>query len=108
MTKTIKNPWFRKDGPYSRPVYELSDKPIFEHRGVTVYRRPQSWLYVLGNTAITERAGFNKDAAPDVINGILDGAIPTSDLVVQHLRANGHKALSWAEYSIEHAAGRMA
>ncbi len=105
---SIKNPWFRKDGPYSRQTYEIQGEPVFQHRGVSVYRRSQSWLYVLGDTAITERAGFNKDAGAGVIDGILDGLEPSADAVVLHLRANGHKALSYDEYGIEYRAGRMA
>ena len=105
---SVKNPWFRKDGPYSRPTYELDSAPIFQHRGVSVYRRSMGWLYVLGDTAITERAGFKKENAPEVIDSILDGQTPSSDLVVKHLRANGCKALSYDEYMIEYHAGRMA
>ena len=108
MKTTVKNPWFRKDGPYSRPMYELDGAPIFEHRGVSVYKHSRSWLYVLGDCAITERAGFNKDNAPGIIDALLDGRDCSSDGVTAHLRANGHKGLSYAEYNAEYAAGRMA
>lgn len=108
MKTTVKNPWFRKDGPYSRPMYELEGVPVFQYRGVDVYRRTQSWMYVLGDTAITERAGFNKAAAPAIIDEILDGLTPSGDAVVAHLRANGHKALTYDQYTVEYNAGRMA
>lgn len=105
---SFRNPWFRKDGPYSRPTYEIEGAPIFEYRGVSVFQRSQSWLYVLGDTAITERAGFRKEAAPAIIDGLLDGGEPSADEVAQHLRANGHKALTYGEYNVEYRAGRMA
>lgn len=104
---SVKNPWFRKDGPYSRPMYELDGAPVFEYRGVSVYKRSQGWLYVLGDTAITERAGFSKELAPEIIDEMLDGLTPASDNVVLHLRRNGHKALSYDEYNAEYRAGRM-
>lgn len=105
----IKNPWFRKDGPYSKEFYEVSGAPVFEYRGVKVYRRwEHSWLYVLGDTAITERHGFNKDRAPGIIDSMLNGLEPSADLVVSHLRANGFKGLTHDEYMIEYRAGRMA
>lgn len=106
--QSIRNPWFRKDNPYSVQTYKVEGAPVFEHRSVSVYRRSQSWLYVLGDTAITERAGFKKDAAPGIIDAILDGLEPSSDNVVSHLRANGFKALSYDEYSAAYRAGRMA
>ena len=105
---TCINPWFRKDAPYSRSTYDLEGAPCFQYRGVSVYRRVSSWLYVLGDTAITERAGFSKDNAPAVIDAILDGACPVGDAVAVHIRANGHKGLTYGEYMTEHNAGRMA
>lgn len=104
----IINPWHRKDVPYSRATYEIKGAPVFEHRGVAVYKLTQSWMYVFGDTAIAERAGFNKARGQEVIDSLLDGMEPCADAVVQHLRANGHKALSYDEYSREYAAGRMA
>lgn len=108
MKTTFKNPWFRKDGPYSVREYVLDGAPIFSYRGVDVYKRPQSWMYVMGDTAITERAGFKKYSAPSIIDGILDGDDPCTDNVALHLRANGHKARTYGEYDIEYRAGRMA
>ena len=105
---TVKNPWFRKDGPYSAKTYELKGEPVFTYRGVSVYHPVSSWLYVLGDTAITERAGFNKDKAPSIIDSILDGEVPSSDNVVTHLRAYGFKGLSYDEYSQAYAKGEMA
>jgi len=108
MKTTVKNPWFRKDSPYSVREYQLDGAPIFEHRSVTVYKRTQSWMYVLGDTAITERSGFTKANAPGIIDALLDGRDCSSDGVIAHLRANGHKGLSYDEYSAEYNAGRMA
>ena len=108
MKTAIKNPWFRKDGPYSVREYVLDGAPIFSYRGVDVYKRSQSWMYVLGDTAITERAGFDKAKAPSLIDDLLDGHEASSDNVVSHLRANGHKGLSYDEYDIEYKSGRMA
>lgn len=106
---SIKNPWFRKDGPYSKEFYEVSGDPVFEYRGVKVYRRwEHSWLYVLGDTAITERHGFTKANAPGIIDKILDGLGPSADAVCAHLLACGHKALTHDQYMIECRAGRMA
>ncbi len=107
MKASVKNPWFRKDGPYSRPMYEIDGAPVFQYRGVSVYRRSQSWLYVLGDTAITERAGFEKAKGAALVDEILDGQTPSADAVVLHLRRNGHKALSYDEYMTEYNAGRM-
>ena len=80
---TVRNPWFRKDGPYSRPMYELEGKPVFEYRGVSVYKRSMGWLYVLGDTAITERAGFRKEAAPaaDLGRAATAGAVTAEDAI---------------------------
>ena len=109
MSATVTNPWFRKDGPYSSPTYSLDRDPVFEYRGVKVYKtRSGSYLYALNGSAITERAGFTKARAPEVIDEILDGGAPSSDVVVATLRASGFKGLSWSEYSREYAAGRMA
>lgn len=105
---TVKNPWFRKDGPYSAKTYELKEEPVFTYRGVSVYLRISSWLYVLGDTALTERAGFNKEKAPETIDSILDGKEPSSDNVVTHLRANGFKGLTYDEYFRAWAKGEMA
>lgn len=105
MKITVKNPWFRKDGPYSVREYVLDGEPIFSYRGVDVYKRAQSWMYVLGDTAITERAGFNKDAAPGIIDNILSGKEPCSDNVALHLRANGHKGRTYEEYNADCRAG---
>ena len=107
MKRTIRNPWFRKDGPYSHQTYDLDGAPVFTYRGVAVYRRIQSFMYVLGDTAITERRGFNKADAPKVIDEILDGLSPSNDAVVAHLRANGCKGLTHDEYLTEYRAGRM-
>lgn len=108
MKTIVKNPWHRKDGPYSHPAYTLEGAPVFEHRGVAVFKRWKSWMYVLGDTAITERAGFDKSRGAETIDAILDGTEPSADAVVDHLRANGHKALRYGEYNVEFAAGRMA
>ena len=108
MNTSIKNPWFRKDSPYSRSMYEIDGAPCFQYRGVSVYQRASSWLYVLGDTAITERAGFTKANAPAIIDALLDGREPSSDGVVTHLRANGHKALRYDEYNKAWRKGEMA
>jgi len=89
-------------------MYALEGKPVFEYRGVSVYRRTQSWLYVLGDMAITERAGFRKDAAPEIIDALLDGETSSCDTVTAHIRAHGNKGLSHGEYLTEWQAGRMA
>lgn len=107
--QTIKNPWFNKSSAYSHPFYELKSNPIFEHRGVKVYKRfDGAFLYVLGDTAIAERAGFDKKRAPQTIDEILDGLKPSADNVVKHLRQHGQKGLSYSEYNAEYSAGRMA
>lgn len=108
MKAIIKNPWHRKDSPYSSKEYHLDAPPIFEYRGVTVYKRTRSWMYVLGDTAITERGGFDKSCAPEIIDEILDGKTFSSDTVVEYLRANGHRGMTADEYMIEYRAGRMA
>ena len=94
---TVRNPWFHKDGPYSRPAYELTGKPVFQHRGVDVYKRTQSFMYVLGDTAIDERVGFKKETATQIIDALLDGEDAAADAVVAHLRANGFKGYSYSE-----------
>ena len=108
MNRTVKNPWFAELNRTSSSTYELEGSPVFTYRGVSVYRRFSSWMYVLGDTAITERAGFNKDKAPGIIDGLLDGSEPSSDAVVSHLRANGFNGLRYGEYMTEYNAGRMA
>ncbi len=107
MKSSIRNPWFREEYRSSRQMYELDGDPVFQYRGVSVYRRSQSWLYVLGDTAITERAGFEKAKGAALVDEILDGQTPSADAVVLHLRRNGHKALSYDEYMTEYNAGRM-
>lgn len=97
MKVSVKNPWYREEYRNSRPTYEIEGAPCFQHRGVSVYRLVSSWLYVLGDCAITERAGFNKERARTLIADILEGRTPSGYEVVKHLRANGHKALSYDE-----------
>jgi hypothetical protein len=95
---SVKNPWYRSEYQSSRQTYEIEGAPVFQYRGVSVYRLVSSWLYVLGDTAITERAGFKKEKAAGIITGILDGAEPSGHAVLQHLRANGHKGIGYDEY----------
>jgi hypothetical protein len=103
------NPWHTKHNIYSRPFFEYFDKPIFTYRGVNVYKNyAGSWDYVLGDTAITQRAGFRKEASPAIIDSLLDGQSPVSDIVADHIKSCGHNPLTYEQYNIEYAAGRMA
>jgi len=107
VPRSVKNPWFRKDSPYSVNTYTIKNEPIFSYRGADVYKLISSWLYVLEDTAIAERAGFSKDAAPATIDLILDGGEPSSEGVVKHIRSNGFKGLTHDEYMQAWAKGEM-
>ena len=91
----IRNPWLNSKNQESKPAYTFNAKPIFEYRGVAVFKRPQGWLYVLNDMALTERAGFSKDRAPEIIDSILDGRTPVADPVAEHISAHGFKGLSY-------------
>ena len=109
MKHTIRNPWYLKGEPYYKRFFEYTNDPIFSYRGVDVYvNYAGSWDYVLGDTAITQRAGFKKDSASSIIDEILDGKTLVSDKVAEHIKAHGFNPLSYTLYNIEYDAGRMA
>lgn len=104
----IKNPWHHKDTPHSKPFFEYPDSPVFSYRGVDVFQSySSSFDYVLGDTAITQRAGFNKDVAPSIIDDLLDGRRPVCDEVAKHIKSQGFNPLTYDQYMTEYNAGRM-
>lgn len=106
--KTAINPWFRKDSPYSHKIFEYPGSKLFEYRGVEVYKNKEgSFDYILGDTAITQRAGFSKESAPSVIDEILDGEKPVSENVYIHLRGIGFSPMSYTEYTTKWLAGEV-
>lgn len=100
---TITNPWHNPRSAYSPVQFVYRDKPLFTHRGVEVYKNDAgSWDYVVGGMAITQRAGFNKDRAPLVIDEILDGKDTgqfhwVCDTVAAHLRKLGFTPVGYAD-----------
>ena len=88
---TYRNPWQRGAKNDSPAIYTNNAPCILEHRGVRVFRlNERSFDFVLGDCAITQRAGASK--AKDVINSILGGLTHVSDTVAAHLAAHGYKA----------------
>lgn len=94
------NPWYVSNNSYSKQFFEYSDKPLFSHRGVSVYyNNSGSYDYVIENTTIGQRAEFKNDAAPKIIDDMLDGIQPVSDNVFKHLKKIGFNPISYAEYT---------
>lgn len=94
----VKNLWHPslKDNPYSPVTFIYTGPCLFSHRGVEVYKNPRgSWDYITGGAAITQRAGFAKERAANIIDDILDGTDkdgtykPCNDAVKKHLEQLG-------------------
>jgi hypothetical protein len=106
---TTRNPFHNPQSGYSRTTFTYHGGPLFTHRGVTVYKNDAgSWDYVFEGVTIAQRAGFTKEGATRIIDEMMDGLSPHSDAVRDHLRANGHKTMSYAEYMTLWAAGKVA
>jgi hypothetical protein len=95
--RVVRNPWHDKTLT-ARPVhYTLMTAPVFEHRGMEIFKMPQGgFLYVFGDMAITHRGAWDKTAR--IADDILDGRAPISDIPAAHLKANGFpKAMGWSD-----------
>jgi hypothetical protein len=89
----VRNPWHAPINQCSPREFVYRAAPVFTYRGVNVFASHSSWDYVLGDCAITQRAGFScKDKARRIIDNLLDekGSDYASHEVFSHIRA--HKA----------------
>jgi hypothetical protein len=94
------NLWHRPDSAYSQRQFVYRGKCLFEHRGVKIYKNPAgSWDCTFNGVTITQRAGFHKETAAELIDGILDGTavMPVADAVANHLRAAGHTPKAYSD-----------
>ncbi len=100
MKNRYKNPWSDECNTPREKFYENDAPCIFEYRGVKVFRLLHGRFdYVLKDCAITQRAGFKKEDAPQVIDDILDGETPVSDGVYSHLKKCGNKPMTYDQYT---------
>jgi hypothetical protein len=90
----------------AKPPFYTNDAPeVFRFRDVIIYRLgDKSFDYVLSGACITQRAGFNASAARILIDSILGGTCPVSDVVAVHLRAQGFAPLTYSDHCAQHAA----
>ncbi len=98
--KTARNPWYNpKTFRESHAFFTYPGKPLFAHRGVEVFYNTKGyWDYVLEGVTIAQRAGFGKDTAPAIIDGLLDGSASCCEEVATHIRAQGFTPMSYNEY----------
>lgn len=88
-TTTARNLWAPRN-PHMRETFTYHTPPRFECSGVAVYRNPAgSWDFVYAGAVIAQRAGFSKEGALAVIDGLLNGTNAlTSDVVRVHIAAH--------------------
>lgn len=68
---TYINPWYRP-GHGSGPTLTYKRPPLLIYRGVEVFKNPAGlWDYALDGMVITQRAGFERDRACAIIDGLL-------------------------------------
>ena len=103
-----KNPWHNPESGFSRPFFEYDGNPKFSYRGVAVYNAYSSFDYVIDGCTICQRAGFHKDSAPQIIDGILDGKNPVAEGVANKLRSLGFNPMSYEQYTNLWQQGKVA
>jgi len=88
-TKAV-NLWYSPSRSVSPAIFTYPGKSLLNHRGVDVLKNPAgSWDYILNGAAITQRAGFDRETAIKLIDGLLDGDTDhwwCSDKVLAHIK----------------------
>ena len=94
MSNQYRNLWAKS---LKLPEFYRNDaNELYSHRGVSVYKVfDKHYDFVIGGACITQRAGA-KDRKK-VIDGILDGQEPVSDVVAAHLKTLGFSPLTYDE-----------
>ncbi len=92
MTITAINPWYDAARiSNSKPVLAYEGNRLLSYRGVDVYRNLSgSWDYLYNGMAITQRAGFNKDRARAIIDGILSMSDESMDWMLTSRAVQAH------------------
>lgn len=107
MSNKYKNPWYKETTRTTSEYYENNARQVLEHRDVKVYKLfENSYDFVLNGCCITQRAGITE--AQREIDKLLDGKTPTCDTVASHLRANGHKPITYDQYTQLWLQGKVA
>lgn len=89
---------------YSSKVLSYAGPVLLTHRNVQVVKNPRgSWDYIFAGAVITQRSGFDKRTATELIDDILDGREARPDSVVEHLKTHGFQALSYGKAGEEGA-----
>jgi hypothetical protein len=106
---TTINPFHNPQSAYSRREFKYDGHALFTHRGVSVYKNnADSWDYVFEGVTVCQRAGFNKARAVEIVDAMFSGDSCHSEPVCAHLRAHGHNPMSYAQYGVLWAAGKVA
>lgn len=105
-TNRYRNPWHEETLARRPEFYENNAPQVFEYRGVKVFKlNDRHFDYVLAGTCITQRAGFDKDKAGLVIDGLLDGEQPTCKPVADHISLSGGKGYTYDQYTADYQKG---
>lgn len=96
MKNRYQNLWANLLNVKKPDFYENNAREIGSHRGVVVYKLfDHGYDFVIGDACITQRAGCTEMV--QVIDDILDGRSPVSDVVAMHLRKLGFAPLTYSD-----------
>jgi len=88
------NPWYNPQSGSSTKTYVMKTEPVFEHRGVKVFKHPAGgFLHTFEDMAITHLIALNRTGVN--IDNILDGKMPVCDLVADHLQMHGFSPIRY-------------